>query len=62
MGFVIFLSPFLIERVEHEGGNSGWLSDNLSTAPGSPAFHAVGTEGGGKQVTALIRIVGTAEP
>lgn len=26
---------------EREGGNSGWLSDNLSTAPGSPAFHAV---------------------
>ena len=26
---------------ERESGNSGWLRDNLSTAPGSPEFHAV---------------------
>ena len=24
-----------------EGGHSGWLNDNLSTAPGSPEFHGV---------------------
>ena len=26
---------------EREGGHSGWLNDNLKTAPGSPEFHAV---------------------
>lgn len=24
-----------------EGGQAGWLTDNLDRAPGSPAFHAV---------------------
>ena len=26
---------------EREGGDSGWLRDNLDQAPGSPAFHGL---------------------
>lgn len=26
---------------ERDGGNSGWLNNNLKTAPGSPEFHAI---------------------